>query len=306
MSINVTQYPKTAYLQTPVAAPVKQFDTPTQKPSSVVLTFNWTVYFALMNSAANIAVEVDINAGGTAQGGVIDKIVTAKIDNSNSYNSILIYFADSGDVISCPPQTIVTLPCVTNGSACKVIAQGLATGFLPSTTITFYNYFVPPSIDPVVQLAYSQHLGSPTIQRNATNILTPGFAAPALGDILDNKKIASVNNATVNTTILGSPGASGHYVVTGYVLQVGFINVSGPTNAQCFFESTGASGILFENDSAFSTADNAKPSQTLFAMSGLQLKLDATETWRIRIIFANGWSSGFIFSYVSYTFNPNV
>lgn len=296
MAIDVTQYPQTAYRQTPVAWPVSIFNPPTQKPSNVVLSFDWTVYFALMSArvgatlAANIAVEVDANSGGTSQGGVIDKIVTAKIDNSNSLNPILVFFPDSGDTISCAPQTIATLPCNTNSSKCFVIAQGLATGFLPKTTVTFYNYFIPPSIDPVLQLVYPQWLGSPTIQRNQNQILTPGFAPPALGDQSVQYAISLVN-ATTQTGIFGTPLVSGFVYITGVDVRYVTFLAGGTSNVipSLLLESTGSAGVLFNWLWMFPIASGI---YSLYNQSGLQIKIDATQSWRLRWTFQPPSGSG--------------
>ncbi len=304
MSIAVNSYPATPYRQTPIAWPVKIFDPPQQKPASVMLQFNWLVYFAVMNSAPNIAVDVDINSGGTSQGPVLDKIVTIKIDNSNSLVPILVWFQDSGDVVSCAPQTIVTLPCTTNGNTCKVIAQGLSAGNVPMTNIVFYNYFIPPSIDPVLQLTYPQLIGSPVIQRNANQILTPGYGSPALGDQFVSAALVLTGSGAVIVNLWGTPLASGFIYLKSVFVAVANVNTgSSAQTEKCFLESTGAAGTLIEL--TFTASPTALVYAILLNMSGMDLKLDATQTWQLHVPGGQATANGTIYWYLNYAINPN-
>ncbi len=273
MSIVPNAYPTTPYRQTPIAWPVKIFDPPGMRPASVMLSFNWTVYFAVMNSATNIAVDVDVNSGGTSQGPVLDKIVTVKIDNSNSLVPILVWFPDSGDIVSCPPQSIATLPCTTNGSICKIIAQNLSTGNLPMTNIIFYNYFIPPSIDPVVQITYPQELGSPSIQRPGSNILSAGFGPRALGD---QRVAATANMGVVFNTVIVPRAAdlTGFFTIT-HIYVVFWQNAGGA--APFAFTYKIRREITF--DGIFSPAGIPPAGQTIvaLALSGMNIKVPANE-----------------------------
>lgn len=320
MSIAVNTYPAIRYRQTPVGWPVKIFDPPKQKPLGVMLNFNWAVYFAAMNNASNIAVDVDVNSGGTSQGGVIDKIVTAKIDNSNSNVPILIWFPDSGDVVTCPPQTIATLPCTTNGSTCKIIAQGLNSGNLPLTNIIFYNYFIPPSVDPLVQLVFPQYLGSPTIQRG--NFLTPGFGPPALGDQAATLN-ASFNNGSIGPlTNIILPATTGFYYVTAINVSMNLFRVQYAVAGAnlsfadfSIFDMTSGQILLplrVWNASATSTSVFFDVINTnLFNVKGMNLRLDATHNYGM-ILSNVAAGTGVIvtwafeaFFWFSYTLNPS-
>lgn len=302
MSVEVAAYPTTAFRQTPIGWPVSLFNPPTQKPLATVLKFSWTIYFALLNQEANIGVNVDLSQGGTPQGNVLDKIVTVKIDNSNSFNTILVYFQDTGDTISCAPQTIVTFPCVTNGPRCTVIAQGLATGFLPLTTITFYNYFVPPSVDPVVQLTYPQEIGSPSIQRNATQILTPGYGSPALGDQFTQSTV-NATGADGNVAFLPAVAAGGFYYLTHLNLTANSLSVTaGSPSVDNYFQvlSTGAAGLLYE--SFIRASVQGIPFAVPLQIQKANIKLDALQTWICRIkpgtTVPNGiWQLTAVYSY---------
>ncbi len=306
MSFDVNAYPSTAYRQTPVAWPVKLFNPPAMKPASVVLTFDWLVYFTLMvaqlGAAPNIAVDIDINSGGTSQGPVLDKIVTAKIDNSNSFVPILIFFPDSGDVVTCPPQTVATLPCCTNGSLCKVIAQGLSAGNLPMTKITFYNYFVPPSVDPVIQVVYPQWIGSPAIQRS--NLLTPGYGPPALGDqtMQYDLDLAGPPNKTVNG-IFGTPKPSGLIFLTQVHVVLIAPLVGTPRNTTI--------RLATNTDQLYAWTyfvNNSIPAPGFFKIydsENKQIKLDATKNWFFQNVDGlNGLVSGTATLFADWAYQP--
>lgn len=288
MSFNVAQYPSLPYRLTPIAWPVKIFDPAAIKPASVMLQFDWLVYFAL-GGVANQAVTVDLAQAGTAQGPVLDKIVTCKIDNSNSNISVLVYFQDSGDVVSCPPQTIATLPCNTNGTACKVIAQGLSAGNTPLTNIYFYNYFVPPSIDPVVQLVFPQYLGSPAIQRG--NLLTPGFGPPTLGDQAVAGVMILDQTIVPPTYVEVFPPSTGFLYITGINVIVNALraifSTSGNTItwAFSFYDNTAGVDVLPFNAAAFTgstTQETVQSNQPIFLLGGFNFRLNATHSYGLR------------------------
>lgn len=306
MSIAVNNYPQVAYsgvAGTPARA-VKMFDAPQMKPGAAVLQFNWVVYFAAASAQygsdqSNIAVPVDFSGGNSAQGGSLDKIVSVKIDNSNSYNSILVHFPDSGDTLACAPQTIVTLTACTNSNKCVVIAQGLTTGFLPLTTITFYNYFQPPVIDPQIQLVYPQWLGSPSIQREGglSEILSPGFGPPALGDQMVSKSIL-MNVSGFTVQLLPAVAAGGFYTLTSVNL-VCTNTLSGAESNTLVIERDGSGDIIFEwsvlvpGFSSFATA----------RMNSLNLKFEADEAIKMRV--AEIGVGSFNYLNMAYTYNPD-
>lgn len=310
MSFNVAQYPQVPYRRTPVGWPVKLFQPSNMRPTSVQLLFDWSIYFAQVSAVlgsdqANLAVAVDVNQNGSSQGAVLDKIVTCKIDNSNSLISVLVYFPDSGDVIACPPQTIATFPCNTNGSACKIIAQGLTANFLPQTTVTFYNYFVPPSSEPQIQIDYPQWAGTPNIQRGS--LVTPGFASPALGDQIKQWTLDLATPGAV-TPVLDSPQPSGVFILTTVFFGLVVTSGNGGNAALTFLmESTGASGTLFSFPYVVNVIPNTQVGTIpIYQMSGLQTRLNATETWRLRNV--NNVQSGVqprMIASLSWSYLPN-
>jgi hypothetical protein len=306
MSIAVNNYPQVAYsgvAGTPARA-VKMFDAPGMKPAAAVLEFNWTVYFAAAtakygSTQSNVAVPVDFSGGSSAQGGPLDKIVTCKIDNSNSYNSILVHFPDTGDTLACAPQTIVTLTACTNSNKCYVIAQGLASGFLPLTTITFYNYFVPPSVDPLLQLVYPQELGSPSIQRQGglSTILTPGYGPRALGDQFVNQNFSL--GGSPGTPLLPAVAAGGFYTLTHF-----FGTVASNTGANDFASIEIRTGVAM-TDVVFRMRGRiaAFPTVQLLSLQGMNLKFSAL--FRIEAFVSTGTANQSAELNLAYTYNPD-
>ncbi len=151
-------------------------------PRSLMASFNWATDYGASAATPDVNVLVNVQAGGAQE--PIDYIRSVKIDNTGNSFPVYVYFLDTTDTIVAPPDTIVWEPVVTNGKVANVILQGATTAGLGNTKVYFCNFFVPPYIDPAVNRVVPQYLGSPTIQRS--NILTPGFGPPALGDQVIN------------------------------------------------------------------------------------------------------------------------
>lgn len=305
MSIDVTQYPQQKYRLTPYAWPVKTFDKPTQKPLAVPLQIDWLVYFTADGSnPANLAIAVDVASGNTAQGGVLDKIISVNIDNTNSTIPISVYFPDTKTTVSCAPQTVATLPCFTNGTNCFIIAQGLTAGFIPETQITFYNFFIPPIIDPQLQTVYPQLIGSPTIQRNSTQILTPGYGPAALGDQTQQFRLNL--RLAQQFTLFGGARTSGFVYMTcvAVTFDQPSASVNGPT-VTATIESTGAAGVLYSFPVFCPNGGVVNPTP-LVSLSGFNLKLDATQTWLYKNPGQNlNVNNAFLSLYLNYSVNDN-
>lgn len=247
-------------------------------PRLVPLSFNWTTYFAAAGNAENIAVPVNIQ-GGKVQGGILDQILMVKIDNQNSTVPISVYFPDTQDMVSCPPQTVVTVPAMTNGLNLVVIAQGLSPGFTPETMVYLYNFIVPSVVDPQIQLTFPQWRGSPTVQQGYNQILTPGYGAPALGD--QNTSNAFTLNHGAGTVlwnnIFGTPRSDYKYVyLTHAHVSLVCAAEASQQNHFMYMQALGASSVLWN----FYYSTNPIPtSAVLLNASGMNLKLDATEQW---------------------------
>lgn len=280
MSFDPSQIPQLPYGGTPYYQ-VTNVGVKSALPNRfVALKVNWLQYFTLLNSAGTIAVRFDLT-GNSNFTGTLDCIKSVKIDNSNSTVPVSVWFPDSGDIITCPPQTVITLPAMTNGLKGLIIAQGLAKGFTPTTTVFLTNFFLPTSIDPQVQLTFPQWIGSPDIQRNATNIFTPGYGPPALGDQAIQYQLDLT--ATALVPIFGTPIANGGFIyITG--ITVTFLDpFAGLTETPAIIMKGAISGQLYRW-SCFILGNTHMPNGVIIAYnkSGLNLKLDATDTWTLQ------------------------
>ena len=276
MSVNIGSIQQFPFSGTPFTQAVNLDQQRSQATSVVPLLFNWNDYYTKSGGLAQLGVAINLAGGSTPLAGALDKIRGIKIDNSNSNLFISVFFPDTGDLIACSPDCVQYAPVMTNGQTCVVIAQGLnALNAIASSKIYLTNFFLPVSSDYQKQLTFPQWLGSPSIQRGSNSIITPGFAPPALGD--QTAQYFMPGTAAPQTIgILGSPKPSGYYYLTG--VYANFINGS-PGNSVATWKITGAvSGDLytFQYGGAYDTQIGPC---VLYNQTGLQLRLDATDTW---------------------------
>lgn len=291
MSLDPLAYPAWPYSGTPFFQPVNPAFKATAGPMGpriVPLSFDWNVYFTALNGEANIAVPINL-AGGQVQGGILDKIVMVKIDNQNSTIPISVYFPDTQDMVSCAPQSVVTVPAMTNDLRCVVIAQGLQAGFLPKTKVYLYNFLSPSVIDPQLQYTYPQEIGSPLIQRNQNRILTPGYASRALGDQITFNQWQQNNSGVRWDNIFGTPNTGYDFVYLTHA-NVKAFNVlnSGPATVTFFMGNDIGDQIFFWQY----TAGVTELDHDLMNLQGANIKLDANRRWFIQQTQPNGGALG--------------
>lgn len=268
------------------------------QPSVCPVTIDWVVYWQAAGNPANMGVFVNLQAA-SVQASILDRIASVKIDNTGSQNSVYVLFEDTGDVINCPPNCSVTYPCLTNLLNAKIIATGLTAGFIPTTKIYFYNIELPPSVDYEVSQSVSLWKASPSITRGNT-ILNTNFGVPALADQFQSP---SLPLSPIGNTVglWGTPYPSGFIYVNSFILTVGNMYSNGTSEfGQIVVESTGISGILFQP--AFqspATIAERTYNQIITQNHGMNLKLDATQTWRMRV--AAVIFSGFSQVYTAFT-----
>lgn len=292
MSVSLSAIVTFPYQGTPYSVPVSICG----RASRVVpINIDWNTYWQLAGNTGSVAVALNLDAGRVpASGGVLDAIKAVKIDNTNSTVPIYVWFPDTFDTVTCPPQTVATLPVLTGTRQAVIATQGLTAGSIPQTKLFFVDTDLLPLVDPALQISFPQHLGSPLIQRNQNNILTPGYGPPALGDQTFN--LYADPSTTDNFTCFATPRANGFIYVTNY--NVRFTNQTG-RSAFLTFESTGASGVYFTHYIPNVATSNAE----LATYGNMNLKLDATELWRFHYAPAVGAGNiQFAFNIV-YTFN---
>ena len=262
-----------------------------QDPSITLITIPWTIYWlaAWQASQAGVAINLQSNS---VYSGIIDRIETVKIDNTGNISPITVIFPDTLDAVTCPANTIIIAPAFTNGNQAVVYAQGLEAGYIGSTQIAFANRVIPPSYDPNQIMNLPQHVGSQIVQRNFTQLVTPGYGPPALGDQADTHLLDW--NATGQRAILwGTPRVDFKFIYLTNIFVNGIaMQSAAPGGATQNIQSTGAAGILFSWTVAFGNAFS--PDFTLCSLQGCNLKLDASQTWEVNQTLLSGGNGGFV------------
>lgn len=271
------------------------------------IQINWATYFATVAQSA-FGIVINLSLGSEDKGGILSSIKSVKIDNTSSTVPIYVYFPDTQDVIACPPQTVVFLPVLTNARTAIIFTEGLTAGFLPTTRIWFCDFIVMPYIDPALQIVFPQEKGSPAIQRNQSALLTPGYAAPALGDQTQQLNIDTTTSLSVTSTpLFGTPLATGFIYLTGIEMV---ISQAAPNGQYCDFwatlASSGASGILYQwGTAAITLINQTRGTFLLHRTPGhMNLRLDATEAWSFNMNINHGASGGLLVI-LNYTYNPS-
>lgn len=242
------------------------------QPSVVPVTINWNLYWQLAFNVPNVGVEINLQAA-SVQAVVLDRIASVKIDNTGCSNSVYVRFPDTGDVINCPPNCSVTFPCLTGNIQAEIIALGLTPGFITRTRVFFYNVDLTPAVDYEVSQAVSLYKASPSITRGNT-ILNTNFGTPALGDQLSTAALSMSIPGSV-ARLWGTPYATGFIYVNNIEAYV--FNVTAGGQFGISVESTGAAGQLFD----ISGISQSSEYKNVLDMSGMNIKLDATQTWQI-------------------------
>ena len=266
----------------PAANPTNICKAITQAPQSVPIIIDWNVPWQALGQPSSCGVTINLS-GNSPNATLLDAIKTIKIDNTFSTCPLYAYFPDTQDTVSCAPQTVATLTVNTNASRVIIYAENLAPGFIPYTVVYFYNVLLPPVIDPAIQYTYPQWQGSPLIQRNATQILTPGFNAPALGDQAFQARL-DLGSSAGAVSLFNTPFTNGNIIITAYTLQLYANSTSTANNPiNLYIESIGAAGNLLKWENI--TVQSGVYSGAVIPISSmynLNWKLDATQSWQFR------------------------
>lgn len=301
MSFNPNTYPAVQYSGTPTFQSI-QLRPQSSIPRVVPLTFDWSIYFAkLAGAAPNIMVPINLT-GNTPLDGILDRIACVKIDNTNSNVPVSVQALDTGDLVTCPPQSVVTELIVTNGLQVNVIAQGLSAGNLPTTKVYLFNFYCPPSSNPQINETFPQWLGTPSIQEGNSSILGGAYGSPVLGD---NTQQALLNLGLFNPVqLFGGPQPSGVIVITNMQVTVFnlIVNVARVSNSR--IRSTTDNFVLY-NFYYFAAGVNFSNVVPAYQASAKQTKIDATKNW----VFENNDGGGGIVNgtavcYLDYTWVP--
>lgn len=294
------------------AVPAKQYiGSPLPRPitlggiqgNCVPLTFIWQQYD--INHNPNLAVNVSLEGQQIAAKMPIIKSIY--IDNLGCATPVYVYFGDTGYTVAAQPNSAGWFKVYTGGLSFLVVGLGFTFGDTPQTFVLATNADVESSVDLEISQAVALWKGSPVITRG-NSILNTNFSAPALGD-QTFPLIGGFSAAGVIGTLWGTPYASGFIYLTA--LQLYYYNVAANLaangSAELIIESTGISGILYQlpfiyNDN--NTGARLANTPLLGPLNALNIKLDATQTWRMRAQnVLNGFNTNFSFITVA-TVNP--
>ncbi len=277
------------FIGTPFALPVQTINTQFERqqplpPTTIALQFNWLNYGASTLNP-NINALIDLPGGSARQ--KLDKIYSCRIDNLGNPVPVYVYFPDTAYTVVAPPNSVVWEPVQTAQFSAWVIAEGFTTGNVGSTAVYLCNFLAPPFIDYEFEQVASLWKASATISRGQT-IYNQNFGVPALGDQTVQYLNVVTTTGVIQNNVWGTPYASGFLYLThvDFSLTQLDMNAVGPSSTfTAVLESTGTAGMLYQvtwgakTPAAFNAALDT---QKLLNFSGMNVKLDATQTWRIR------------------------
>lgn len=242
------------------------------------MTIPWRIYDV---GASKTAAAVVVNfKSGNAPVVLLDQIRSVYIDNLNNNVPVYVYFPDTDFTVPCKPNATAWMPVIADQQAAVIIGQGFTDNDRDAVTkVMFTNVMLPPYVDDELPQSVSLYRASPEIQRGNT-IYNSRFAPPALGD---QTRQALVNIAPAgNLTAMILPAQlSGVYIVTNILLTGSAITSSITVQlGQAFIESTGPSGILYQT--FFVGASGTVLFDEFLNIQPAQIKLNATEEWRLR------------------------
>lgn len=264
-----------AYIGQPYSSPIKLAGI---SGVAVPLLLQWISYGA---SSANPNINVLVSLE-TSACKAVDQIRSIYIDNLGSPIPVYVYFPDTGETLSAKANSEGWYPVFTNAKRFWVIGEGFLDGSIPQTYIIVSNIPMQASVNTEIDQSAALWLASPVITRG-NSIYNSKYGTPALGD----QTSQVIGNFQTNFALpaFGSPYPSGFITLTGLALNLVAVFNAATTAPTLFIESTGVAGILYQF--AFlvgpvPTFGNLPGVVNVFSQSGLQLKLDATQTWRIR------------------------
>jgi hypothetical protein len=287
--------------------PIQLCKKPTFPPTGVPVTINWNTYWQAAGKPANVGVLFNLLTSGTIQ--AIDIINSVYIDNLNSSVPIYVYFFSTGYTAVAPPNSIGWVRCITTDLNVQVFAEGLTAGNIPTTKLIFSNVSIETLQEFEQPSTQQLWLASAMITRGTT-IYNTNVGVPALGD-QSQSAATSFSASGVLDTLWNTPYDSGFLYLTAASIYLTQATAVGPggTSGSCsvIVESTGAAGVLIElfyNCSNGAASPQGQPPAYLVNQSGWQLKLDATQTWRIRAANVTNFITDITWLF-NYTTNPN-
>lgn len=280
---------------------------PALPPTTVPTLFQWVTYGA-GTAKPNVAGEIIFPQHGARQ--LLDKILSVRIDNLGNPCPVYVLFTDTGYTVVCPPNTVVWEPCETNMQGpIYVVGEGFTDGTLlntdgsPVATAVYFCNFSRAPIQ-ITEFEQSAQLwkASASISRGG-NIFNQNFGTPALGDQTIQYPVSVGGPGIIVNNVWGTPYPSGFLYLTHVDFTLTDLNNPGGAAGHLFFvlESTGTAGVLYNLN--YGLVGNPVDTQKLLNFSAMQIKLDATQTYRIRVY---DWANltGILNSAFNFTTNP--
>lgn len=265
-------------------------------PCVVPIIIDWNVPWNAAGNPANVGVLLNLLTGAVSQ--PLDLIKSVYIDNTNSSVPIYVRFPSTGMTIVAAPNTDGWYPAITQDLNVQVFAEGLTAGSIPTTGIWFTNVLIDAYSDPEINQAVALWLASASISRGTT-ILNTNFGAPALGDQTINFMDPTGGvTGILHDNIWGTPLASGFIYLTHCFVTV---DTTAILTLIWVVQSTGPAGVLYTFENAFTAGF-----KEILDMQGMNVKLDATQKWQIKINTNTGAANTSVLNHsFTWTTNPN-
>lgn len=284
--------PSVPFIGTPYTAPATVCKKSNVPPITVPLYIQWATY-GVGTAKPNLNIGFNFE-----QLESIDLINSVYIDNLGNNVPVYVYFADTNYTVACQPNATCWQPVMTNGKKGQIIGQGFTDADTNTfTRVTFSNVVVPPYIDIELDQSVSLFRASPSIQRGNT-LYNSKFAPAALGDQTAQTRIGLTAPSTA--TFL-SPQANGFYVLTNLQLNLNTLQGGAAQFIQLFIESTGIAGILYTIE--YGILATVIANVNVLNIQPAQIKIDATQTWRMRN--PSALSNGAAQLIVNYSYIPD-
>lgn len=242
----------------------------------VPLTLNWNTYWQAAGNPLNVGVNVNLRYGlGNVP--ILSTITSLYIDNTNSACPIYVTFTDTGETITAQPYSAGWYLALTNDFLFTVYAENLVPNLIPTTMIFLTDVFVIPNVEFEVSQTQQLLKASPVIQQG-TVFFNQNYAVPSIGDQVFTATTTDVQDDQLFNVFFTGIQTSGFYYVKS--ISMGVVCVTGPTSAinpLLQIKNSGGSIIKWQFRGAFSFANSAFAIP--YEMSGMDVKLDATQQW---------------------------
>lgn len=302
MSRSFTAVPRQEYIGQPSPRPLKYGGI---EGIGIPLNFNWLSYGASTLNANQAAI-VDLRPRQISAR--LIAIRSIYIDNLGSDTPIYCYFPDTQYSVAAQPNSAGWFKVYSNELIMWVIGLGFLTGDVPSTYILATNLSVENATDIEIQSSIALWKASAIISRGNT-IYNTNLGVPALGDQA-YQSVLNISNGVFRDHLWNTPYPSGFIYITQLSM---LLHSMGATpglvgTMTLVLESTGISGILYQASIAVTgpaagTVISA-PAYLLGPFNSMNLKLDATQEWRLRAFdITNGFFAGQNFI-SNFTTNP--